>query len=506
MTEYTKKKAKEAIKEAYDSTIATPNDKSDIRKIERAVLGAIMIQKTAIVEVLEILPDSCYFISDSHKKIYEVMIEMEKKSEPIDLLTVCDKLRQKGELEISGGMAYLIELTCVVDSASNIQFHSVIIKEMWMLRQTSLACIIANKEAIDQMTDPFELLDNLEKSISDIKSKSFIAKKTNTIVSLQETINELVIQRETKTLSGIPTGIPEIDRQTGGASLGDLILVGARPGVGKSAVNLLFAHNICTMFDIPVLSVEFEQTREQNNHRLMAINTGIDYSDFKQNKQSIDYNNVMAKISKVKYDKMHFEYTNCKLNILLSLIKQYVRKNGVKCVFINQLSFIKTGKSYSREDLEIGEISGDLKRLAKELQIVIYLFVQLNRSIDDRDDVRPRLNDIRLSSKLEEDADTVILLTRPDRYKHFETMERQYSYNGQVFDCNNKILFDYAKTRGCKPFEQWVNIEIGKHWIYGSTNPFTEPSYTFNDNGEVFELSTKTDVFKDINGAEFFGN
>lgn len=505
MSEWHKKKAKEYVEKAFDDSNKTAT--MSAKEVEQAVLGALMIEKTAIIEVLEVLTSNEFFYLESHKIIYGTIIEMEQKGEPIDLMTVNQNIISKGDIDKIGGIGYLIELTNMVNSSANIIYHSMIIVEYWVKRKASLISIIANQKAIDPKEDCFDLLDEIELGISEIKNKVFTNKSINLSTSISNSIKLFSSIRENGGLLGVPTGIAELDRRTGGAAGGDLILVGGRPGSGKSMVKLVFAHNAVVSFKIPIAIFEFEDRPAQNDSRLMALNTGFDYGDIYKGKPNIDFNFVSKKMSLVDYSNLYIEYANYPLNILCSKIKQYVRKNGVKAVFVNQLSFIKVNQSFQREDQLLGHISTTLKNIAKELDIAVYLFIQLKPSIDERSDVRPQKADIRLCAKLEEDADTIILLTRPEAYEWFREGDKAYYFRDQLFDIQNKMLLDYCKTRNGEPFSEWLNVEMGKHWLYGTHNPFRiiEQNHSFDINtGDVFELPEKHDIFKSINGSNHF--
>ncbi len=504
MTEWQKKRAKEYVEKAFDQSDKTST--MSAKEVEQAVLGALMIEKTAIIEVSEVLTSNEFFYLEAHKIIYGAILEMEQKNEPVDLMTVNQSIISKGLSELVGGISYLIELTNMVNSSANIVFHSMIVVEYWIKRKASLVAIIANQKANDFKEDCFDLLDEMEAGISEIKNRVFTNKSVNLSTSISNSITFFSSIKDNGGLIGVPTGIIELDRRTGGAAGGDLILVGGRPGSGKSIVKLIFAHNASVNFKIPVAIFDYEDRPKQNDSRLMALNTGIDYGDIYMGKPNIDFNFVAQKMAGVDYSKFHIEYANYALNILCSKIKQYVRKHKVGAIFINQLSFIKVNQSFQREDQMLGFISGTLKQLAVDLNVPIYLFLQLKKEIDDRPDVRPHKGDIKLSGKLEEDADTIILMTRPANYSWFREGVKPYYYRDQIFDIENKTLFDYCKTRNGEPFEEWLNLEAGKLWLYGSDNPFriVEKNYTFNDHGEVFQLPEKNDVFKSINGAIHF--
>lgn len=505
MSEWYKKRAKEYVEKAFDQSDKTST--MSAKEVEQAVLGALMIEKTAIIEVSEVLTSDEFFYLEAHKIIYGAILEMEQKNEPVDLMTVNQNIISKGLSELSGGISYLIELTNMVNSSANIVFHSMIVVEYWIKRKASLIAVIANQKANDPKEDCFDLIDEIETGISEIKNRVFTNKSVNLTTSISNSIKAFSSIKDNGGLIGVPTGIIELDRRTGGAAGGDLILVGGRPGSGKSMIKLIFAHNASVNFKTPIAIFEFEDKPTQNDSRLMALNTGIDYGDIYMGKPNIDFGFVAQKMASVDYSNFHIEYANYPLNILCSKIKQYVRKKGVKAVFVNQLSFIKVNQTFQREDQLLGYISTTLKNLAKELDIAIYLFIQLKPAIDERPDVRPHKGDIRLCAKLEEDADTIILLTRPEAYEWFREGTKAYYFREQLFDIQDKILLDYCKTRNGEPFAEWLNAEMGKHWLYGADNPFRilEKQYTFDDkSGEVFQLPEKNDVFKSINGASHF--
>lgn len=501
MSEWQKKKAKEFIDDAFDKSNKTSS--MSAKEVEQAVIGSLLIEKTAINEVIEVLSSEEFFYLEEHKIIYSCILKMEASNQPIDLITVNEQINTIGKSKEAGGLGYLIDLTNKVNNAAHIGYYARLIMEHWVKRKTSLLSVTANAKAMDHTEDCFGILDEIEAGINAIKSKIVSGKNISVGQSISESLNHFANIKNNGGLLGVPTGIIELDRRTGGASGGDLILVGARPGAGKSAVKLIFAHNASVNFGISCLVVDYEDRPKQNDSRLMAMNTGFDYGDIYQGKSHIDFNFISQKMSMVDYSNMYFEYANYPLHVLVSKIKMYVRKFGVKQVLINQLSFIKVLQNFQREDQMIGHISGTLKQLATDLDIPIYLFLQLKREIDDRPDVRPHKGDIKLAGKLEEDADGIILLTRPQGYSWFRDSVKPYYYHDQIFDIENKILFDLCKWRNGETFEEWLNLEIGKHWLYGGTNPFQQHSMPLIQPAFA-EIESKVDPLKQINGLDFF--
>lgn len=503
MSDWHKKKAREFVEKAFDESSKTST--MSAKEVEQAVLGALMIEKTAIHEVIDILTSEEFFYLEEHKVIYSCVLAMEASNTPIDLLTLNEYISSNGKSKEVGGISYLVELTNKVNSSAHIGYHSRLIMQHWIKRRTSFISLTANSKALDVSEDCFTVLDELQAGIDGIKNKTISSKPISLNESIAKNIKIFSEIKNNGGLLGVPTGIIEIDRKTGGAIGGDLVLVGARPGAGKSALKLILAHNAVVNFGIPSATFDYEDSDKQNDSRLIAMNTGYDYGDVMQGKSHVDFDFVASQMAKIDYSQNYFEYVNCQLHVLVSKIKMYVRKHKVGVVFINQLSFIKVNQSFQREDQMIGFISGTLKQLAKELNIPIYLFVQLNRDIDSRPDVRPYKADIRLASKLEEDADTIILLTRPEGYPFFRDGIKPYYYQGDIFDHQGKILIDYCKCRNGVTFEEWFNIEIGKHWLYGFVNPFHKLSNKILEPVIQYQIEEKTgDILKTIDGASYF--
>lgn len=469
------------------------------KEIEEAVLGALMIQKDAMSEVAEILTKSEVFYTEANSLVYESINDLFSKFEPIDLLTVSAKLKDSGNLDKIGGIAYLVDLTNKVNSSANIVFHARILVEYAIRRNLiSLATDIEQK-SFDDTCDTFDTLNTVNVAIQNIGGY-LSSKNESTLGQLSTKVLEGIDYAiKNQGLTGIPSGITELDRITGGFQKSELIIVAGRPGMGKTTAALQFCINSVLMFDFPVAFFSLEMGEIQLGKKIFASETK--YSTSQITKGNVDLHDIMNKYisSKLlKSDKLIIDDTpSLSLLQLKSKALKYQNKYNIQMIVVDYLQLMTSGSNIKIREQEISAISRGLKLLAKTLNIPVIALSQLGRSTEQRGgDKVPQLSDLRESGAIEQDADMVIFTYRPEYYKIMQ------DENGNSVE--NRICLVVAKNRNGATESVWTDCDM-KHSKIGD-NLFSEPSYTFNDNGEVFELPTKTDVFKNINGSEFFGN
>lgn len=388
--------------------------------MESAVLGAMMLEKEAQEICFEILPfPECFYV-DAHQKIFKAAKGLGLRGMPIDLLTLTDELRRLGELEIIGGAHYLMQLTFGVVTGAHIEAHCRIVMEKYMQRELIRISGETINQAYEDSSDVFELIENVQSDVNDLTLKNI--KKDFIPISnvVKDVQSEMEVQRNQKhDFTGVPTGMESIDRLTRGWQKTDLIILAARPAVGKTAFILNLAYNaaVSPIKSCPVGIFSLEMGRGQLIKRIISRVSNIELDKILNPKQMMAEEYNLA----VKFGN---EVANCPIVIddtaglsifeLRSKARRMVKKNGVELIIVDYLQLMKAHAGFKgNREQEISMISREMKILAKELEIPIIALSQLNRGVESRQDNKPKLSDLRESGAIEQDADIVCFLYRP---------------------------------------------------------------------------------------------
>lgn len=413
--------------------------------LEEAVLGAMMIDKKGIDEVIDVLTPQVFY-RIQHQVIFAAIRKLFNETQPIDLLTVSNELRNEGKLDMVGGDYYLIQLTQKVSSAAHIEYHARVLMEKFILRQLiEISSNIIDK-SYDETTDVFDLLDYSESKLFEITEggikKSFADSRT--LVS--EAIDKIKAMSEKEGMSGIPSGFTKVDKITSGWQESDLIIIAARPGMGKTAFVLSMARNIAVDQKTPVAVFSLEMSSVQLITRMISSETGI--TSEKLRKATLENHEWKQLYSKVKTleDAPLFIDDTPALSIfdLRAKARRLVSQHGVKLIVIDylQLMTLGGGKTSGNREQEISTISRNLKSIAKELNIPVIALSQLSRSVETRGgNKRPLLSDLRESGAIEQDADIVSFIYRPEYYK-LDVWDDEYNT-----PCAGQAEFIIAKHR-----------------------------------------------------------
>jgi replicative DNA helicase len=388
-------------------------------ELEEAVLGAIMLEP-CINELISILtPESFY--KDAHARLYAAIVEMFRNSHPINILTVTQELKKTGELEIVGGAYYITQLTNRIASAANVEFHARIIQQKFIQRELIRISTKTINDAYDDSSDVFDLLDASEKSLFEITKNIYKKEQITASKLANKVIKELenIIKRPDG-LSGIPSGLQELDKIIGGWQNSDLIIIAARPAMGKSALAVTLAANASLMFNIPTALFSLEMSESQIMKRFISFEAEVDSYIFKNPKAIEDYhweliNRAVGNISNAPL----FIDDTPSLSImeLRAKARRLSNKNSIKLIIIDYLQLMTGDATKGNREQEIASISRNLKALAKELNIPIIALSQLSRAVEGRGgDKKPQLSDLRESGAIEQDADIVIFPHRPEYY------------------------------------------------------------------------------------------
>ncbi|MEC7895702.1 MAG: replicative DNA helicase [Bacteroidota bacterium] len=389
--------------------------------LEQSVLGALMIERQALTDVIDILKPNNFY-KDSHKEIYQAIIDLFNNSEPVDLLTVTNQLKKNGKLDFVGGSYYVSQLTTRVNSASNIEFHSRIILEQSIKRQLIEVSGEVQKEAYEDTTDVFDLLDNTEQSLFDI-SESHVRKNYDQVKNLmKEAIDELESKKTKKDgITGVPSGFIDLDNITSGWQPSDLIIIAGRPSMGKTALVLSMIRNAAIDHDMPMALFSLEMSSLQIVNRLISAEAELDSDKIKKgNLKDYEWQQLLHKTDRLNNAKIFIDDSPA-LSILELRAKSRRLKSqhGIKCIIVDYLQLMsgEYGKTSGNREQEIASISRSLKAVAKELNIPVIALSQLSRAVETRGgDKRPVLSDLRESGSIEQDADMVLFVYRADRY------------------------------------------------------------------------------------------
>ena len=392
--------------------------------MEEAVLGALLLEKDALHRIMDILKPHMFY-KDANQLIFEHVLELFQNSEPIDILTVKNALKQSGNLQKAGGAFYLTELTSRVASAANIEYHSRIIAEKFILRQLITVSDSVIRDAYDETTDVFDLLDQTEQSLFEISETNLRRNYMGMPELVMKTLEKLEEMRgKDSSVTGIPSGIAELDKMTAGFHKTDLVILAARPAMGKTAFTLTLARNAALRFNEPVAFFSLEMAAVQLTQRMIVSEAELDAQKVRTGRlEDYEWKQLITRIGSLSKAKVFIDDTPA-LSIwdLRAKCRRLKAEKGISMVVIDYLQLMTgpSNKSGNREQ-EIAAISRSLKELAKELDVVVIALSQLSRAVESRGgDKRPVLSDLRESGSIEQDADIVMFLYRPEYYG-FET-------------------------------------------------------------------------------------
>ncbi len=389
--------------------------------LEEVVLGAMMIDKKGVDEVIDILsPDAFY--KDAHKHIFEAIFKLFENSEPVDLLTVSSQLKKDAKLDSVGGDFYLISLTQRVSSSAHIEFHARIILQKFIQRSLIKISNEIIEEAYDETKDVFDLLDNAEAKLYEV-TQGNVKKSTETAQSLVIQAKKKIEEISNKEgLSGIPSGFTKLDKLTSGWQPSDLIIVAARPGMGKTALTLTMARNIAVNSNIPVAFFSLEMSSVQLITRLISSETGLSSEKLRTGKlEKHEWEQLNVKVKTLEKAPLFIDDTpSLSIFDLRAKARRLASQYGIKMIVIDYLQLMTAGGSQKggNREQEISTISRNLKALAKELSLPVIALSQLSRAVETRGgSKRPLLSDLRESGAIEQDADIVSFIYRPEYYK-----------------------------------------------------------------------------------------
>lgn len=442
--------------------------------VERAVLSALLLDNEAIPRIVEILKPE-YFYDAKHRILYNAIINLDDANEPVDTVSVFEELKKQGKVKEAGGAEYISKLTQEVSSAANVDYHARLITEKWILRQLITAANEIATSALEEKEDVFDILDQAESKIFSISQEGTRESYKSMDKAVKEAL-ELIEAIHAKTLTSVsvPSGFFVLDDMLGGFQKSDLIIVAARPSMGKTAFALSFARNAAIDHKVPIAIFSLEMSTIQLATRLISAEAKINAHSIRTGRFRVeDGAKISRTVHKLSKAPIYIDDTPA-LSILELRAKARRLKNekNIGLIIIDYLQLMNASiKSDSRER-EISQISRSLKALAKELNIPVVALSQLNRSVEATTEKRPMLSHLRESGSIEQDADVVLFLYRPEVYniktdsKTGESLEGiaeviiAKQRNGPVGEVKLKFLKDFAKFENLELFHKELPGEV----------------------------------------------
>jgi replicative DNA helicase len=386
---------------------------------EQAVLGAIFLEPASLITASEILiPEDFY--RASHQKIYNVMLKLADKGEPVDLVTVTSELADANLLEEIGGVSYLSDLANAVPTAANIEYYGRIVEEKSILRRLIRTATTIAQDGYSREDEVDVLLNEAEKNIMEVSQRKNAGAFQNIKDVLVQTYDNIELLHTRKgDITGIATGFTELDRMTAGFQRNDLIIVAARPSVGKTAFALNIAQNVATKTDENVAIFSLEMGADQLVMRMLCAEGNINAQNLRTgNLTPEDWGKLTMAMGSLSDSGIFIDDTpGIRVSEIRAKCRRLKQESGLGMILIDYLQLIQgSGRNKDNRQQEVSEISRTLKSLARELKVPVIALSQLSRGVEQRQDKRPMMSDIRESGSIEQDADIVAFLYRDDYY------------------------------------------------------------------------------------------
>lgn len=440
-------------------------------ELEETVLGAIMLETSAHASVAGFLKD-VHFYKESHQMIYRAVTSLVAMQEPVDMHTVTEQLRKDGTLEQAGGAYYIALLTSKVSSSAHLEFHARIIVQKYLARELIRISSVVQTKAFDEATDVDNLMQEAGDLIFHLSQQSMQRSVVQIDPVISDAIERIRMAQHKEGASGIPTGFHDLDKITSGWQRSDLIIIAARPAMGKTAFVLSMAKNMAVDYNKPVALFSLEMSNVQLVNRLLMNVCEIEGDKIKNGKlNSYEWEQLDTMVQKLYGAPIYVDDTpSLSIFELRSKAKQLKREKGIECIIIDYLQLMNaSGMNFGSREQEVSMISRSLKGLAKELDIPIIALSQLNRNVEGRgagagvDGKRPQLSDLRESGAIEQDADMVCFIHRPEYYYPNEPDYKGKAViiiakhrNGEVGDVNLRFRGKFAKFQNLNEDEMRV--------------------------------------------------
>jgi replicative DNA helicase len=390
-------------------------------ELEEAVLGALMLEKDALTAVIDILQPKSFY-KEAHGRIFNAIQNLFQRSEPIDILTVTNELKRTGELEIVGGAYYISQLTGRVASAANVEFHARIIAQKYIQRELINISSETIRDAYEDTADVFDLLDKAERNLFSVVEGNIRKNYDKMSTLISQAMKQIETAASQKSgVTGVPSGFTDLDRMTSGWQNSDLVILAARPAMGKTAFVLTLARNAAVDFQKPVAVFSLEMASVQLVQRLISSESELSAEKLKKGQlENHEFQQLHVKIGKLSEAPLFIDDTPA-LSIfeMRAKCRRLKAQHDISLVIVDYLQLMTAGVENNRgnREQEISTISRSLKSIAKELNVPVIALSQLSRAVETRGgDKRPQLSDLRESGAIEQDADMVMFIHRPEYY------------------------------------------------------------------------------------------
>jgi len=428
------------------------------KDLEGMLLGAVMLDNIVMNDILQII-DHRHFYSPRNGIIFQAMVNLDGKREPIDVVTLKEELKKMKKLEQVGDVEYLLELMDSISTSANVEYYARIIFEKYILR--NLIDISSNivEKCLDSSNNTFSILDDAEQKILDV-SESLSKKKIVSVRDeIENIIEELNERRTSKNIEGVPTGYDELDNLTGGFHKSELIVIAGRPSHGKTAFSMNIATNAATKYGKKVAIFSLEMSYKELIYRLLASVLKVDGKKLKLGKlDNHDWQRVAQDFGKLKTDLFIDDSSELSILEIRAKSRRLKQEFNIDMIVVDYLQLVRGQDNAERRDLEVAYVSRGLKALAKELEIPVIACAQLNRGVEQRGkEKKPQLSDLRESGAIEQDADMIIFVNRPiigmkidSADPNFEEIKRKAEIvigkqrNGPIGDFDLVFLGEYA--------------------------------------------------------------
>lgn len=473
-------------------------------ELEEAVLGALMLEKDALTNVIDILKPQSFY-KDAHSRIFHAIEQLFTRSEPVDILTVTQELKKTGELDLVGGAYYITQLTNRVASAANAEFHARIVAQKFIQRELIRISTKTINDSYEDGSDVFDLLDNAEKNLFSIVEGNIKKNYDKMSTLIRKAIDQIEITKNNKgNFSGIPSGLTALDRLTSGWQKSDLVIIAARPAMGKTALVLSMARNAAVDFNKGVAVFSLEMSSLQLVTRLIASESELSSEKLKKgNLEDYEFQQLNDKIKKLAEAPLFIDDTpGLSVFELRAKARRLKEQHKIELIIVDYLQLMTAGgEGKGNREQEIATISRSLKGLAKELEIPVIALSQLSRAVETRGgDKRPQLSDLRESGAIEQDADMVMFIHRPEYYNITED-ENGASTVGVaelIIAKHRNGPVDSAKTRYIGQFTKFVDLDLLDQNVDFGTSSRLSPSSDFDSgSNSVIRGSKMNDIEED---------
>jgi len=387
-------------------------------EVEQAVLGAMLIDQRAVGRAIEILDENAFY-HGPNARIYQAIIALYERNEAIDQLTLAEELKRRGQLEEVGGVVYLATLAAEVATAANIDHHAKIVLDKGLSRSLIETAAEISSRAFEGRTEVNELIDWSERRIFSLSERRLNQGFEAIESVLHETFEHIeTAHNRVSSVSGVDTGFTELNDMTSGFQPGDLIIMAARPSVGKTALALSLARNAAVEHGVGVAVFSLEMSKQQVAQRLLCVETKVDLHKLRTGRlNEDDWMHLTQHVGRLAQAPLYIDDTPG-ITVLEARAKarRLEREHGLGMIVIDYMQLMGSHQNFGSREQEVSHISRGLKGLAKELNVPVLSLSQLSRATEARTDRRPQLSDLRESGSIEQDADVVTFIYRPDLY------------------------------------------------------------------------------------------